>query len=258
MKLTKSQLKRLIKEEFGRILEDETGSLEPSPLVDAALKMSEVPNLSAIITMFPQYTDDILKLNDVSKETEYNSVTAMVFFSAFQQLTREKKSDKIKSLIRKVSDLNSRGPTPPPRGAIGLAKNLAAELTSAGFPAKYSYIVNPSYRDYETKTPHRIEFTGKNTPDGSGFDGAQKDNETAEDLNLAADYLLGKGWEKIRLRGSLFLLVPSARVNKKHRNYVLHNLQIPKVPGWRDNKNAFKGRSFGVTTKRTMKKKGYI
>lgn len=271
MKITKAQLRQIIKEELSNLFEDEMGSLEASPLVATALKANKIPSISALLGLIPQLSDAVLEINDVTKKVgrDYDLVWAMQIVVAFEEMIKTKNPERIKKLtqrFKELVDLRSKPPKPPPGGIFGATRDLAIELTSAGFPAKYANIINPSYRDYETKTPHRVEFTGgDDTVDdprysGDKFDGRALYKKTSEDLNSAVDYLMGKGWQKVMAGQAkdITVLVAGPRVEKKYRNYVLHTIQIPKIRGWFTKRGAFKGKSFGVTTKRTAKKKGLI
>ena len=290
MKITKTRLKELIKEELGRMLEDEMGVLEASPLVAVGLKAIEVPNIEALTTVAPDLFNAVDKINDATKKIgdDYTSNMAMQIVVAFTDMMKTKDPNRLKRLTRAFEEYVPSGPPPRPTGVIGAIKDLATELSSAGFPAKYANIVNPSYRDSLTKSEHRIEFTGPAVgaaedenwyqdeyrqyarelkedvagspimdsppPAEDQFDGTELYKKTSEDLDSAIDYLMGKGWQKTKVRG-ITVLLPGPRVEKKYRKYALHTEQIPKVRGWRTNKNAFKGKSFAVTTVRTIKRR---
>ena len=293
MKITKARLKEIIKEELSNLFEDEMGSLEASPLVSVGLKAIKVPNIEALTTVAPNLFGAVDKINNATKKIgdDYTPQMAMQIVVAFKDMMKTKDPNELKQLTQGFEQYEPSGPPPRPTGVIGAIKDLATELSAAGFPAKYANVVNPSYRDYLTKSQHRIEFTGPGaededwyqdeyrkyarelkedvagspiidspSPSGDQFDGTELYKKTSEDFDSAIDYLMGKGWQRVMAGQAkdITVLVAGPRVEKKYRNYVLHSIQIPKVRGWRTNKNAFKGKSFAVTTKRMAKKKGLI
>jgi len=90
MKLTKSQLKKIIKEELGRMMsEDETlGGIEASPLMAKALKSNKIPSLNSLIQISSQHADLIVGLNDASENTKYSMGNAMSLSLAILHLTQ--------------------------------------------------------------------------------------------------------------------------------------------------------------------------
>ena len=87
MKITKTRLKQIIKEELESI--QEMGSFPTSALMQRALRSNEIPSLSSLIQLKPEHTDLIMKLNDVAENVKMSMGNAMALSLAITNLKND-------------------------------------------------------------------------------------------------------------------------------------------------------------------------
>jgi hypothetical protein len=87
MKITKTRLKQIIKEELENI--QEMDSIPASELMQRALKYNKIPSLSALIQLKPEHTDLIMKLNDAAENIKMSMGNAMALSLAILHLKND-------------------------------------------------------------------------------------------------------------------------------------------------------------------------
>ena len=87
MKITKTRLKQIIKEELESI--QEMDSFPTSALMQRALRSNEIPSLSSLIQLKPEHTDLIMKLNDVAENVKMSMGNAMALSLAITNLKND-------------------------------------------------------------------------------------------------------------------------------------------------------------------------
>jgi hypothetical protein len=87
MKITKTILKQIIKEELESI--QEMDSFPTSALMRRALRSNEIPSLSSLIQLKPEHTDLIIKLNDVAENVKMSMGNAMALSLAITNLKND-------------------------------------------------------------------------------------------------------------------------------------------------------------------------
>jgi hypothetical protein len=88
MKITKTRLKQIIKEELENI--QETDSFPTSALMQTALKYNKIPSLSALIQLKPSHAKLITDLNDVAENLKPNMGNKMALSLAITNLKKDK------------------------------------------------------------------------------------------------------------------------------------------------------------------------
>ena len=87
MKISKTRLKQIIKEELENI--QEMDNFPTSALMHRALRSNEIPSLSSLIQMKPEHTDLIVKLNDVAENVKMSMGNAMALSLAITNLKND-------------------------------------------------------------------------------------------------------------------------------------------------------------------------
>jgi hypothetical protein len=87
MKISKTRLKQIIKEELENI--QEMDSFPTSALMQRALRSNEIPSLSSLIQLKPEHTDLIMKLNDVAENVKMSMGNAMALSLAITNLKND-------------------------------------------------------------------------------------------------------------------------------------------------------------------------
>jgi hypothetical protein len=88
MKITKTRLKQIIKEELENI--QEMDNITTSKLMQTALSNNEIPSLSSLIQLKPQYAKLITDLNDVAENLKPNMGNKMALSLAITNLKKDK------------------------------------------------------------------------------------------------------------------------------------------------------------------------
>ena len=87
MKITKTRLKQIIKEELENI--QEMDSFPTSALMQRALRSNEIPSLSSLIQLKPEHTDLIMKLNDAAENIKMSMGNTMALSLAILHLKND-------------------------------------------------------------------------------------------------------------------------------------------------------------------------
>ena len=87
MKITKTRLKQIIKEDLENI--QEMDSFPTSALMQRALRSNEIPSLSSLIQLKPEHTDLIMKLNDAAENIKMSMGNAMALSLAITNLKND-------------------------------------------------------------------------------------------------------------------------------------------------------------------------